>query len=150
MVRKTTKESKNIKEKPSKDELEDYYTDKFLIKYLKKHSVTSVSTGTLFKSFYKNVMLQLDFLDDNIMKIYSEAFVFAYFNIKVAKKTTETNLKILKKAIEECVAFLKTQENTTVPEEQVEDEEVAVVNLFSFTYEITDEGEGKIVEKSHE
>ncbi|OQS53643.1 hypothetical protein EHP00_1361 [Ecytonucleospora hepatopenaei] len=126
----------NINNTNNTNNIKIAYSNEFLQKYLKKHNLTAINIYTLFRKFYDNFMITLDFLDKSTLDIYSEGFVFAYFKIKVNKKTTETNTKILKKAVERCEIFLKNQEEEVITSNVQENVQSHTTNLFSLFYEI--------------
>lgn len=88
-----------------------------------------------FCKFYRTILSNLEFLDINLLKIYSECFVYAYFNIDISKVDIKlVNINIMKAGIKQCNNFLKSIENQPdiiLNDSQKPEDTNTTVNLYS-------------------
>lgn len=112
-------------------DLDIQYLNNILIK-MKLHHPLIIND---FCKFYKTILSNLEFLDINLLKIYSECFVYAYFNIDILKLNIKLmNINIIKAGIKQCNNFLKTiknQPDIILNNSQKIEDANTTVNLYS-------------------
>ena len=119
----------NRPKKETKNILENKQTS-YLSKILKSFNLSSPSILSQFKLFTTAYLEKLDFCDENMVEIYSEAFLFEFFKMKPSKRNTNRNIQIIRKAMDICREYIEHSAADDLDTENSTDNFAPVINLY--------------------